>query len=174
MVTAEGTSTSTRNGKKHSDGSILLYFQDCGGQRQGLANSYSDIRVKTMGLHYPYDRVVGQLATPLLFYTIYSGIEKEFDYFCNTLKEQRITCSHLHTYPEIKLTKEQCAELLDVLQPESVNIDNEGSDRYQAVFNIPTLVITSSLFTTFHLEECTSPSGPCRRYLCNQRDPSHV
>lgn len=101
--------------KKHSDVSILLYFQDCGGQRQGLANSYSDIRVKTMGLHYPYDRVVGQLATPLLFYTIYSGIEKEFDYFCNTLKEQRITCSHLHTYPEIKLTKEQCAELLDVL-----------------------------------------------------------
>lgn len=60
-------------------------------------------------------RRVDLLFFTLLFYSVFLGIEKQFEYFCNTLKEQHITWIEMIAPPGRRLIKEHCLRLLDIL-----------------------------------------------------------
>ena len=59
----------------------------------------------------------------------------EFEQFCEALKRYRITTVQLvmHSDRTMRLTREQCATLIELLKPVSVRLDSTESTRFEAL-----------------------------------------
>lgn len=62
---------------------------------------------------------------------------EEFQRLCDYLKKYRITCDVLTISVG---TKEQLSTLLKILKPVTINLDSEGSNRFEALYQSKILV----------------------------------
>lgn len=83
-----------------------------------------------------------------LYFFLYSSnllaITGDFEQFCVPLKEYRITADAVAIRFDTRWTKEQCAALFKILKPGKVHLPAEKSDRYEALFNVQSLVRSST------------------------------
>lgn len=69
----------------------------------------------------------------------------DFEDSCSTLSKNRITCNKLKIETKRETwTKEQCLVLLKILKPVEVDMSSLQSDRYEALWQVKTIV--SSIF----------------------------
>lgn len=84
--------------------------------------------------------------TLLVYLSLYSNFQnilvdaKVCGDLCYILKKNRITCTKLFFLSTSQWTIELCVKLLDILKPVEVDLDSEGSNRYEALFQSKTVV----------------------------------
>ena len=75
--------------------------------------------------------------------------EADFEQYCQTLKNSRITCRALFFNSRSPtLSKDQSVEVLKILNPSSVDIDSQDSDRFEALFHSKQLVSKLQIFNS--------------------------
>lgn len=63
-----------------------------------------------------------------------------FENYCDALKRHRVTSSQMIVRHFQTLTKEECVILLKILKPTEVDLDSNGSNRFEAILEAKQLV----------------------------------